>query len=189
MTGGRAPRLKLGRQQADPLGAGAECLRRSRSTRVAVRVTQRVQASPERVFGAWIEPGTAARWLFATASRPAARVSIDARAGGSFCFVERRAGTEIEHAGHYLEISPPRRLVFNLSGRANGRTRVSVHIVPVRSGSEVTVVHERLPQEQARTIEGRWSGMLYGLGTIFDRSSTRAERRMTSGHPSFTVAV
>jgi uncharacterized protein YndB with AHSA1/START domain len=186
MSGGRTPRLTLGRQQAGPLGADAECLRLSRSTRVAVRVTQRVQASPERVFGAWIEPGTAAQWLFATASRPAVRVSIDARAGGSFCFVERRAGAEIEHAGHYLEICPPRRLVFNLSGRA-GRTRVSVDIVRVRSGSEVTVVHERLPREQARTTEGRWSGMLYGLGTIFDESRTRAERRVTAGHPSLAT--
>jgi uncharacterized protein YndB with AHSA1/START domain len=132
----------------------------------AVRVTQRYRVTPSRVFDAWVDPDTAARWLFATASHPAARVSIDARAGGSFSFVERRGRGEIEYAGEYLELSPPRRLVFVLSEPANGRTRVSVEIVPVRSGSEVTVVHEPLPAEQAGLVEGRWSGMLYGLGTL-----------------------
>lgn len=137
----------------------------------AARVTQRYRATPRRVFDAWVDPDTAARWLFATAAHPAERVSIDARTGGSFSFVERRGRGEIEYAGEYLEILPPRRLVFTLSEPANGRTRVSVEIVPVQSGSEVTVVHESLPAEQTALIEGRWSGMLYGLGTLLRRPS------------------
>ena len=138
----------------------------------AVCVTQRYRASPQRVFDAWLDPGQAVRWLFATASSPAARVTINARTGGSFCFVERRGGSEIEHAGEYLEIAPPRRLVFTLSeGQgANGSTRVSVEIVPVASGAEMTLVHERLPREQAERLEGRWSGMFYGLGALLQAS-------------------
>lgn len=157
------------RQKAGARGvatATPSAIRHSPSALLAVRVTQHYRASPARVFDAWLDPDTAARWLFASALRPAARVSIDARAGGSFCFVERRGGADIEHAGEYLEISRPRRLVFTLSERANAHTRVSVEIVPVKSGAELTVVHESLPREQADHTEGRWSGMLYGLGIL-----------------------
>jgi uncharacterized protein YndB with AHSA1/START domain len=163
------------RQKADPCGGGSDTTRHLPPAMASVRVTQHVDASPDGVFSAWLDPGTAGRWLFATASRPVARVSIDPRAGGSFCFVERRSGAEIEHAGEYLEIARPRRLVFTLSEGANGRTRVRVEIVPVRSGSEVTVVHEPLPREQAEHLEGRWSGMLYGLGTLLS-SAGRGSR-------------
>ena len=167
----------------DPQTQGAKKATRSRKTDSgrsssalrAVCVTQRYRASPQRVFDAWLDPRQAVRWLFATASRPAARVAINARTGGSFCFVERRGGSEIEHAGEYLEIARPRRLVFTLSEGSNGSTRVSVEIVPVESGAEVTLVHERLPREQAERLEGRWSGMLYGLGTLLS-SKARGSR-------------
>jgi uncharacterized protein YndB with AHSA1/START domain len=81
----------------------------------AVRVTSSFSPSPDRVFDAWLDRKIAGKWLFATASRPMTRVAIDARVGGSFCFGERRDGEDIEHTGEYIEIVPPRRLVFTLS--------------------------------------------------------------------------
>ena len=138
---------------------------------VEIRVTQRYGAPPDKVFNAWIEPAAAGQWLFATASRPVTRLEIEARAGGSFCFVERIGGVDIEHVGEYIEIARPRRLVFTLSdrGRSPGQTRVSVEIVQAKAGCQVTLVHEGVSPEQASRIEGRWAGMLYGLGTLLDR--------------------
>lgn len=134
---------------------------------VDIRVTQRYSVSPERVFDAWLDPAMASAWLFATASRPMARVEIDARVGGSFRFVDRRDGTEIEHTGRYLEIVPPRRLVFTLFMENSPRvaTRVAAEIVPLETGCEVRLVHENVPPGHASRTEGRWTGMLYGLGT------------------------
>ncbi|HEY7656838.1 MAG TPA: SRPBCC family protein [Burkholderiales bacterium] len=128
-----------------------------------VRVTQRYSATPERVFDAWLDRKTAGRWLFATAARPISRVRIDARPGGAFQFVERGAGCDLVHAGEYVVIARPRRLVFTLSER---KVRVRVEIVPQGRGCELTLVEERTPLEQASGIEGRWAGMLYGLGTM-----------------------
>jgi uncharacterized protein YndB with AHSA1/START domain len=132
-----------------------------------IRVSQRFDASPERVFDAWLDPAMASAWLFATASRPNARVEIDARAGGAFRFVDRQGGEEIEHAGEYLEIVPPRRLVFRLLMENSPRvvTRVTAEIVPLETGCELRLVHENVPPGHASRIEGRWTGMLYGLGT------------------------
>ncbi|MGH7187364.1 MAG: SRPBCC family protein, partial [Pseudomonadota bacterium] len=82
---------------------------------VTVRVARRFRAPPEQVFNAWLDARVAGRWLFATASRPMAHAEIDPRVGGSFRFVDRRNDERVEHIGEYLEIRPPRRLVFTLS--------------------------------------------------------------------------
>jgi len=135
-----------------------------------VRVTARFEASAEHVFDAWLDPGLAGKWLFATASRPSARVAIDARVGGAFRFVERHAGKSFEHAGVYVEIERPRRLIFTLSHGTRSRdvTRVNVEIAPRDNGSELTLFHDNVPPDRADRIEARWTGMLYGLGLMLE---------------------
>jgi len=133
---------------------------------VEVRVTQRFSASADRVFNAWVDPKIAGKWLFATASRPMSRVKIDARVGGSFLFVDRQDGDEVEHTGEYFEIVQPRRLAFTLSMENSPRvmTRVTTEIIPLETGCELRLAHENVPPEHASHAEGRWTGMLYGLG-------------------------
>lgn len=138
---------------------------------VTVRVTRRFAASPERVFDAWLDPAKAGRFLFATPTGQMARVEIDARVGGSFVFVDRRDGQDAVHTGTYLEIDRPRRLVFTFSVDQHGRDgdRVTVEIVPVGTGCELTLTHEMRAEfaEYARRAEDGWAGILDGLaGTL-----------------------
>ena len=130
-----------------------------------IRVTRSFSASPDRVFDAWLDPEVAGKWLFATAARPMARVAIDARVKGAFCLVERRDGEDVEYSGEYVEIVPPRRLVFTLSVE-NPRdiTRVRVELVPVETGCDLVLTHENVPADDASRTEARWTGILYGLG-------------------------
>ncbi len=139
----------------------------------ALRVNSEFQASPERIFDAWVDPKIAGKWLFATASRPMARVMIDARVGGLFCFADRQDGDAAEHFGVYLEIVRPRRLVFTLSIENNPkvRTHVSVDIVPRDEGCELTLTHEHVPPDYAGHAENRWTGMLYGLAETLKSQS------------------
>jgi len=147
------------------------------ASHVVVRVRQRFGAPAERVFNAWVDPATAGNWLFATAWRPMSRVEIDARAGGSFRFVGGRDGEEVEHTGEYIEIARPRRLVFTLSGgkRRRSSTCVSVEIVPMEEGCELTLVHERVRPDYANCTEGRWTGMLFGLASLLREKPHRQE--------------
>jgi uncharacterized protein YndB with AHSA1/START domain len=139
----------------------------------AICVTRRYDVPPARVFDAWLDPEVAGRWLFATASRPIAHVQIDARVEGSFCFVDRRDGEITEYTGEYIEIVPPRRLVFTLCMERQPHviTRVKVEIAPLKQGCELTLIHENVPQEHANDIEGRWTGILYGLDETLDAES------------------
>lgn len=148
---------------------------RSRLPPVEVGVTQRFDAPPEHVFDAWLDPAIAGRWLFATASRPMSQVKIDARPGGSFRFADGVNGDDVTRSGQYVEIAPPRRLVFTLSmeNRPKFVTRVIAEIVPLKSGCELRLAHENVPRDHARHIEGRWAGMLYGLATILGHHSRR----------------
>src|SRR6186713_3013089 len=117
-------------------------------TRSRLHITHHYAASPARVFDAWLTPRLAGLWLFATASRPMVNVVIDARAGGAFCFVERRAGAVIEHRGQYIEIASPQRLVFMLRspdcapkevpfGGASHATRVTAKFTTCGKGCEL----------------------------------------------------
>jgi len=141
--------------------------RRGHST---IRVTRRYHAPAARVFAAWLDPQVAGRWLFATSSRPLAHVEIDARVDGSFCFVDRRVGDVTRYTGEYLEIAPHRRLAFSLCIDASPRfdTRVTVDIVALPVGCEVRLTHDNVPADDAEQVEGRWSGILYGLGVTLN---------------------
>jgi uncharacterized protein YndB with AHSA1/START domain len=136
----------------------------------AIRVGRRYRASAQRAFDAWLDPESAGTWLFAKASRPLARVEIDPRADGAFCFAEHDRGAIIEHTGDYLEITPPRHLIFRLWLQRPFRalTRVSVDIAPLQRGCELRLTHEDVPEDCAEEMEARWAGILYGLGVTLD---------------------
>lgn len=153
-------------------------MKRDATPRVEVRVTQRYGAPAERVFDAWIDPAIAGQWLFATASRPAERVTIDARAGGSFRITERSRGIDVVHAGEYVEITRPRRITFTLASRKGARDSscVRVAIAPLDRGCELVLVQEKVLPDEASRLEGRWSGMLYGLGTLLSSTAPGKHR-------------
>lgn len=135
-----------------------------------VRVVQRFDVSPERVFAAWLDASSAGRWLFATASRPIDEVSIDPRVGGEFRLVERGRGTIAARVGRYLEIVPPRRLVFTLAWELGSEdvSRVAIDIMPCGEGCELVLRHSNVPTEERERMEGRWTGILYGLAETLD---------------------
>jgi uncharacterized protein YndB with AHSA1/START domain len=136
-----------------------------------VRVTRRFDASAERVFDAWLDVEKASTFLFATASGRMVRAEIDARVGGSFTFVDRRDGEDVEHTGTYLEIDRPRRLVFSFSvpKYSSAVTRVTVEISPIGSGCELVLTHEGVLPEHSSQTESGWNGILEGLSSAVSR--------------------
>lgn len=135
------------------------------------RVTRRFGASPERVFEAWLDPEMIGAWMFGPAVRDEeiVRIAVDARVGGSFSFVVRRQGDEVDHIGEYLELVPPRRLAFTwgVKQAATDMSRVSIDFLPMEPGCELTLVHELHPDwaDYLGRTEAAWTKMLEALAT------------------------
>jgi uncharacterized protein YndB with AHSA1/START domain len=136
--------------------------------KVSVRVRRCFDASPERVFDAWLDPETAGKWLFATPTGQMVRVEIDARVGGRFCLVDRRDGEDVEHTGEYFEIDRPRRLAFTFCvGKfSKDATRVIIDIDAPDAGCELTLTHEDVLPDYAGRTEAGWRGILEGLAEV-----------------------
>jgi len=140
----------------------------STETKVTVRVTRRFDAAPERVFDAWLDAGTARRWMFATETGQMVRAETDPRVGGRFVFVDRRDGRDVEHVGEYAAIERPRRLDFSFSADGSPPTPVTVEIAPREGGCELTLTHELHPDwaDYAERTEAGWKKMLDGLAAV-----------------------
>ncbi len=133
-----------------------------------VRVKKRFRASAERVFDAWLDAEKARQFLFVEGAQHVVRAEIDARVGGGFLFVARRDGADREHIGEYVEIERPRWLVFTLlvpSAWAE-KTLVSVEIEALKSGCELTLTHEGVPEHLEGAVFKGWTAFLGGLGEV-----------------------
>jgi len=132
---------------------------------LTVRVTRRFSASAERVFDAWLDPERAQKFLFATPTGQMVRAEIDARVGGKFVFTDRRDGVDVEHTGEYLEIERPHRLVFTFAVLqfSTESTRVSIDVVPLETGCELTLTHEGVLPDYVTRTEAGWGMILDNL--------------------------
>lgn len=142
----------------------------------SLRLTRHFDASPERVFDAWLDPATAGRWLFSAPNGEMVKVDIDARVGGHFSFTDRRDGDNVPHVGEYLEIDRPRRLVFTFGvpKYSEAMTRVSIDIVPAGSGCDLTLLHEDVLPEWADATQEGWGGI---LGQLANKLIAEPERQ------------
>jgi len=135
-------------------------------TTATVRATHRYDASPERVFDAWLNPKVAGKFLFATPTGTMIRAETDPRVGGGFTFTDRRPDMgDVEHVGTYLEIDRPRRLVFDFAVPAYEptRTKITLEFAPDGAGCLLTLIHEGVFEEYVKQTEGGWSMILAGL--------------------------
>ena len=125
-------------------------------------------APPARVFDGWVDPSLASRWLFATPAGRIIRCDLDPRPGGTLVITDRRAEGEVEHRGAFVEVDPPRRLVFTFSvpKYSSVVTIVTIEIAPTETGCELTLVHEGVLPEWASQTEQGWRDLLAKLEQV-----------------------
>lgn len=127
----------------------------------AVTVTHRFAASAERVYRAWLDPEIARQFLYTTATGEIVRCEINARVGGGYVIVDRRHGEDILHEGTYLELDPPRRIVFTLRvpKYSPDEDRVTIDIKPLDTGCELTLTTQTSDEWAEATSRG-WAMIL-----------------------------
>jgi uncharacterized protein YndB with AHSA1/START domain len=125
-----------------------------------IEIRRRIPANVAEVFQWWTDPARLSEWMTPTGEVTA---EVDLRVGGRLRIVMRGDGRVIEHVGEYLEIEPPRRLVFTwTSAFTDGRPSVvTVELEP--DGDDATqlrLVHSELPEPTAAGHQQGWSAMI-----------------------------
>ncbi|MCM2252043.1 MAG: SRPBCC domain-containing protein [Ramlibacter sp.] len=150
-----------------------------------VRVAHRYNASPARVFDAWLTSAIAARFLFATRTGNILHCEIDPRVGGGFFVSDRRpvpdgeeSFFEARHRGVYMEIDRPGRLVFDLSVEPSfdAPTRVTIDVLPMGAAlCDLVLTHDLGEGDDARAMADRtrqgWNTMLGQLDKVLSARS------------------
>jgi uncharacterized protein YndB with AHSA1/START domain len=131
----------------------------------SLHMVRRFAASPARVFDAWTVPDLAARWLFTGPDSESHRTEIDLKVGGLWEIVDRRGGVDYRAVGEYLEIEPPRRLVFSfgMPQFSDAFTTVTVEIEADGDGARMTLTQAGLQAEAVAALEQGWRHMCDGL--------------------------
>jgi len=129
----------------------------------SVTLVRRIKAPPARVWAAITQPEQMIRWWGPDAG-PTLDVVADVRPGGRFSVVFRLLnGQEHNPTGIYQEVVPEKKLAFtwDLPGVAEPESLVTFLLEPFDGGTELTLLHEHLPDEEARkSHEDGWNGLL-----------------------------
>lgn len=93
------------------------------------------------------------RWFGPSPDTVATLAEIDLRVGGRYRIAFRSPdGEQNEVGGEYLEVVPRERLVFDWAFHSTPQrvSRVSITLAPAGEGTELTFVHDRFVDVQAR---------------------------------------
>ena len=129
----------------------------------SVTIVRRIKAPPAKVYAAITQPKLMMQWWGPDAG-PTLSAEADVRPGGRLSVVFRLLnGEEHNPTGVYQEVVPEKKLVFTWKwpGTPERESLVTFLLEPIHGGTELTLIHEHLPDEDARTShEAGWSGFL-----------------------------
>jgi uncharacterized protein YndB with AHSA1/START domain len=135
----------------------------------SVTIVRRVKASPARVWAAITRPDLMIQWWGPDAG-PTLRADADVRPGGRFSIVFRLVNGDAHNpTGVYREVIPDTKLVFTWEwpGSPEKESLVTFLLKPIDDGTELTLTHEQLPDEEARVSHRLgWNGLLDKLITF-----------------------
>ena len=131
------------------------------------------KAPREKVFRAWTEEETIKKWWGPEECTPEI-TEFNLRVGGRFRIAtcKSETGEEIFVNGEYREIQPPEKIVFTWNWEPPGmeisETQVTVEFRERGGATELTLTHERLPDEKTRDLHGKgWNSGLDCLARLF----------------------
>lgn len=129
----------------------------------SVTIVRRIKASPAKIWAAITQPRLMLQWWGPDAG-PTLSAVADVRPGGRFSVVFRLLnGDEHNPTGIYQEVVPEKKLAFtwDLPGTRERESLVTFRLEPFDGGTELTLTHEHLPDEDMRkSHEEGWKGLL-----------------------------
>lgn len=121
-----------------------------------------IDAQPETVFAFFTEADKLTRWI-------ADEAATDPRPGGIYHQTHHFQGVDYRLRGEFLELEPPRRVVFTWGfentelGVVPGGSTVEVTLTPADGGTHLRLVHSGLPEPALASHDTGWDEQLGNL--------------------------
>jgi len=123
---------------------------------MSVRLERRIEAPPDQVFDAWLDPACeASPWHGAKPGW------LQAEVDGLFYrkHLSKAGDMELAHYGRFTEVTRPARLQYTwISQHTRGlESLVTLDFLPRGTATQIVLVHENLPDdEKGRMHDGGW---------------------------------
>lgn len=142
-----------------------------------LEISRELSAPPERVFAALTQPELMNQWFYGN-TESSAQVESDFRVRGQYTVYMRNADGDLATCGpdneagcaphgEYLEIDPPRKLVFTwVSEGFVEHSVVTIELSPIERGTLLNLRHE-LPAAVAPAHREGWNACLNHLAATF----------------------
>lgn len=131
-----------------------------------LNVSKVIQAPIEKVFDAWLDPKMLAKIMQPMEGMSDAIVTNDASVGSKFSIVMIAGDNKMPHAGEYLEISRPNKLVFTWeTSFSSDNSTVTIDFKAIgASSTQIDLTHVKFPDGEMRDNHlGGWTGILDAL--------------------------
>lgn len=138
-----------------------------------IEIRRRLPAPVSEVFKWWTEADRLREWMSPVGT---AEAHVELHVGGALRIVMRGDGMVIEHVGEFIEIEPPRRLVFTWASAFTGAEPSLITIQLDAEGANATnlhLVHSRLPESIVTTHRQGWGAMLDRLSARLPEAAAR----------------
>jgi uncharacterized protein YndB with AHSA1/START domain len=140
------------------------------STKPSLTLKRRINAPPDKVYGAWTDPAKLTHWWGPEGAQTLS-AEMDARASGRYHIVFRTPdGEQHDVSGTYREVIPNEKLVFSWMWRTMPERESLVTVTFKRDGDGtlLTLLHEQFFDEGARDRHrSGWTATLDKLERYF----------------------
>jgi uncharacterized protein YndB with AHSA1/START domain len=135
-------------------------------TDLTLTINRTINASPKALYDAWLDPATIRRFMAGGSDQTVTEARTDPRVGGDFRVV-MSSDKEIVHQGIYKDLVPHSLIRFTWeSPYSPADSEVTIRLVPMAGGTEVTLTQVKFLSEGARDgHKGGWTLILERLAT------------------------
>ena len=143
--------------------------------KLSLEIKRFIRASRDRVYAAWTDPAQLKKW-FGPESVKTRDLIADVRVGGQFRWdCTDPEGKEVIISGEYRELQPGKKIVFTWQWQddedwENHTSIVTVELDDAEGGTELRLIHEKLPSEESRDRHNEgWNSVLDKLERFFNK--------------------
>lgn len=125
------------------------------SEKLSLEIKRFINAPRDRVYAAWTDPTQLKQW-FGPEKVQTRNLIADARVGGKFRWdLNNSEGEKMTCRGEYRELRPGKKIVFTWQWDDDEDWENHISVVTVElsdrdNGTELRLIHERLPNEASR---------------------------------------